>query len=180
MILVQGDTNTVLAAAIAATKLHILVGHIEAGLRSYDRRMPEEMNRILTDHCSDFLFAPTEKAKNILLGEGISESSIFVTGNTIVDAIWQNLKMANIGHITVRDVDIEPQKYFLVTLHRPENVDNPSRFASIIKGLEKVAKQYNLPIIYPVHPRSRKMMQDFGLSPQKLRIIEPVDFFRVS
>ncbi|UCE97076.1 MAG: UDP-N-acetylglucosamine 2-epimerase (non-hydrolyzing), partial [Candidatus Bathyarchaeota archaeon] len=91
-VLVQGDTNSTLAGALSAAKLGIRVGHIEAGLRSYDRRMPEEINRVLTDHCSDLLFAPTETSKRILLGEGILENRIFVTGNTIVDAIFQNLE----------------------------------------------------------------------------------------
>ncbi len=86
VVLVEGDTNSVLASALAAVKLYIKVGHVEAGLRSYDRNMPEEINRILTDHCSDFLFAPTEKAKTILRGEGIPEEKIFITGNTIVDS----------------------------------------------------------------------------------------------
>ncbi|GAJ09231.1 unnamed protein product, partial [marine sediment metagenome] len=94
VVLVEGDTNTVLAGALASSELHIRVGHIEAGLRSNDERMPEEINRILTDHISDYLFAPTEKAKEILLKEGISEDKIFVTGNTIVDAVYQNLKIA--------------------------------------------------------------------------------------
>ncbi|MEA2055070.1 MAG: UDP-N-acetylglucosamine 2-epimerase (non-hydrolyzing), partial [Candidatus Thermoplasmatota archaeon] len=94
-VLVEGDTNTVLAGALVATKLHIKVGHVEAGLRSYDRSMPEEINRVLTDHCSDYLFAPTEKARQILLGEGILDEKIFATGNTIVDAVYQNLKIAS-------------------------------------------------------------------------------------
>jgi len=94
IILVEGDTNTVMAGALAATKLHIKVGHVEAGLRSYDRRMPEEINRIVADHVSDYLFAPTEKAKQNLLREGVEEDKIFVTGNTIVDAVYQNLEIA--------------------------------------------------------------------------------------
>ena len=93
VVLVEGDTNTVLAGALAATKLHIKVGHIEAGLRSYDRQMPEEINRVLTDYCSDYQFAPTEKARQILLSEGVSDATIFVTGNTIVDAVYQNLEL---------------------------------------------------------------------------------------
>ena len=91
VVLVEGDTNTVLAGALAASKLHIKIGHVEAGLRSYDRSMPEEINRVLADHVSDYLFAPTEKAKDILLGEGTPGERIFVTGNTIVDAVFQNL-----------------------------------------------------------------------------------------
>ena len=92
--LVQGDTNTALAGALAAVKLRISVGHVEAGLRSYDRSMPEEINRLLADHCSDLLFAPTVKAKQILLGEGIPESRVYVTGNTVVDALYRNLRLA--------------------------------------------------------------------------------------
>jgi UDP-N-acetylglucosamine 2-epimerase (non-hydrolysing) len=176
VILVQGDTNTVLAGALAAAKLHIQIGHVEAGLRSYDRWMPEEVNRILTDHCSDYLFAPTEKAKNILLGEGIQENKISVTGNTIVDAVYQHLEIAKNHSDELSSLDLGPQQYFLVTMHRQENVDDISRFASIFRALEELAALYDLPVVYPIHPRSRKMMQDFKLKPQKIKIIEPLDF----
>lgn len=177
IVLVEGDTNSVLAGALAATKLHIKVGHVEAGLRSYDRRMPEEINRTLTDHCSDFLFAPTEKAKAILLGEGISEDKIFVTGNTIVDAIYQNLEIAGEKGNTLDTLNFKPKEYFLVTLHRQENVDNQARFTSILEGLDKIADSFHLPLIYPIHPRSRKMMSEFHLEPPNLTLIDPVDFF---
>ena len=112
VVLVEGDTNTVLAGALAASKLHIKVGHIEAGLRSYDRNMPEEVNRVLTDHCSDALFAPTEKSRQILLGEGIPDEKIFVTGNTIVDAIFQNLEIVNDRMDILNDFHLEPKEYF--------------------------------------------------------------------
>ena len=171
VVLVEGDTNTVLAGALAASKLHIKVGHIEAGLRSYDKRMPEEINRVSTDHISDYLFAPTEKAKEILLKEGISEDKIFVTGNTIVDAIFQNLKIAK-GNKSPK-----PKKYFLLTLHRPENVDSRERFASILEALNKIAAEFHLPVIYPIHPRSRKMIRHFNLKPCNVELIEPLDFF---
>jgi UDP-N-acetylglucosamine 2-epimerase (non-hydrolysing) len=173
---VEGDTNTVLAAALAAVKLHIKVGHIEAGLRSYDRQMPEEFNRTLTDHCADYLFAPTEKAKKILLGEGVPEEKIFVTGNTIVDAVYQNLDIARKKGNALDNLHLAPKEYFLLTLHRQENVDNRARFASILEGLEKVASEFHLPLIYPIHPRSRKMMAKFGLKSRSLKLIEPVDF----
>jgi len=165
VVLVQGDTNTVLAGALAASKLHIKVGHVEAGLRSYDRRMPEEINRILTDHCSDYLFAPTEKAKNILLSEGISADKVFVTGNTVVDAVFQNLEIASANGDILKDLNLQSKGYFLVTLHRAENVDDPARFKGILEALKLLAAKYNLPVIYPIHPRARKMMEQFGLSP---------------
>ncbi len=198
IVLVEGDTNSVLAGALAASKLHIKVGHVEAGLRSYDRQMPEEINRTLTDHCSDYLFAPTQKTKEILLSEGIHKDKIFVTGNTIVDAVYQNLEIAkessklgssefnvkpttpNIERRTPnlepRTLNLEPRKYFLVTLHRPENVDDSARLASILDGLSKVATEFHLPVVYPIHPRSRKMMTEFALEPRNLTLIEPVDF----
>jgi len=176
VILVEGDTNSVFAGALAATKLHIKVGHVEAGLRSYDRNMPEEINRILTDHCSDYLFAPTEKAKTILLGEGISENKIFVTGNTIVDAVYQNLEIAKAQGNTLSSLNLAPAKYFLVTLHRQENVDDPRRFASILKGLDKVAAEFRIPTVYPVHPHSLRRMKEFGLKPENITLIEPISF----
>jgi UDP-N-acetylglucosamine 2-epimerase (non-hydrolysing) len=177
VVLVEGDTNSVLAGALAAVKLHIKVGHIEAGLRSYDRNMPEEINRVIADHCSDYLFAPTQKAKTILLREGIPEEKIFVTGNTIVDAIYQNLELAKRTlNFELRTLNLESKNYFLVTLHRQENVDNRERFASILEGLDKVATEFHLPVVYPIHPRSRKMMEHFNLEPKNLELIEPLDF----
>jgi len=176
IVLVEGDTNSVLAAALAAVKLHIKVGHIEAGLRSYDINMPEEINRRLTDHCSDYLFAPTEKAKAILLGEGIAEDKITVTGNTIVDAVYQNIKLARKQGNALGALHLTPKEYFLVTLHRQENVDNRARFTSIMEGLNTVAANFNLPIVYPIHPRSRKMMTEFDLMPGKIILVDPLDF----
>jgi UDP-N-acetylglucosamine 2-epimerase (non-hydrolysing) len=176
IVLVQGDTNSTLAGALAATKLGIKVGHVEAGLRSFDKRMPEEVNRVLTDHCSDYLFAPTLRSKENLLREGINSDKIFVTGNTIVDAIYQNLKIAKQKQNVLSNLNLEPKKYFLVTIHRQENVDDKFRFSNILKGLEKVSKEFNIPIVYPIHPRSRKRMVEFGLNPKGVRLIEPVDF----
>ena len=176
IVLVEGDTNSVFAGALAATKLHIKVGHVEAGLRSYDRNMPEEINRILTDHCSDYLFAPTEKAKTILLGEGIPEDKIFVTGNTIVDAVYQNLEIAREQGNTLSSLNLAPREYFLATLHRSENVDNPARFAPILEGLDRVAAEFHLPVVYPVHPHSLKRMNEYGLEPKNITLVEPIDF----
>jgi len=178
IILVEGDTNSILAAALAAVKLHIKVGHVEAGLRSYDRNMPEEINRILADHCSVYLSAPTEKAKAILLGEGVSEGKIFVTGNTIVDAVYRNLEIARERGNTPDALNLRPREYLVVTLHRQENVDNGGRFASILEGLDQIAADFQLPVIYPVHPHSRKRMSEFKLKPRNLTLIDPVDFLR--
>lgn len=176
IVLVEGDTNSVLAGALAAAKLHIEVGHVEAGLRSYDRQMPEEINRTLTDHCSDYLFAPTEKAKATLLGEGISEGKIWVTGNTIVDAIYQNLEIAKVSGNSLSALGVNPKEYFLVTLHRQENVDNRARFASILESLNTVASEFHLTVIYPIHPHSRKRMREFDLKPGNVMLVDPVDF----
>jgi len=177
IVLVEGDTNTVLAGALSATKLHIKVGHIEAGLRSYFKEMPEEINRILTDHCSDFLFAPTKKAKEILLKEGIPKKKIFVTGNTIVDAVYQNLKLAKKRSEILERLNLKKENYFLVTAHRQENVDKKERLKGILEGLSLIYKKFNLPIIYPVHPRTKKMIAEFKLStPQGIKLIEPIGF----
>jgi len=177
IILVQGDTNTVLAGALSATKLHIKIGHIEAGLRSYFRKMPEEINRILTDHCSDLLFAPTEKAKEILLSEGIPKNKIFVTGNTIVDVIYQNLKLAKKKSKILNKLNLKHSKYFLLTLHRQENVDKKERLKEILQGLNLICQKIKLPIIYPIHPRTEKMLQKFNLKvPHGIKLIEPTGF----
>jgi len=179
IVLVQGDTNSVLATALAAAKLHIKVGHVEAGLRSYDRTMPEEINRILADHCSDFLFAPTDKAEEILQGEGIPEEKVFVTGNTIVDAVYQNQELARGQSNALENLNIRSGEFFLVTLHRQENVDNRTRFASILEGLETIAAEFHLPVIYPIHPHSRKNMIEFNLKAPGLTMIEPVNYFDI-
>jgi UDP-N-acetylglucosamine 2-epimerase (non-hydrolysing) len=177
VVLVEGDTNTVLAGALASTKLHIKAGHVEAGLRSYGRNMPEEINRVLVDHVSDYLFAPTEKAKENLLMEGISEDKIYVTGNTIVDAVFQNLEIAKRKVNILNKLNLSPNEYFLVTAHREENVDDKDRLKAILDGLELVYDEFNLPIIYPVHPRTAKMINVFGLELSKgVELIEPVGF----
>jgi UDP-N-acetylglucosamine 2-epimerase (non-hydrolysing) len=176
-VLVEGDTNTVLAGALAASKLQIKVGHVEAGLRSHDRTMPEEINRVLADHVSDYLFAPTEKAKKNLLKEGIEENKIFVTGNTIVDAVYQNLEIAKRKVDLLNTLNLNSEEYFLVTAHRQENVDLKERLKGILDGLELVYNEFNLPIIYPIHPRTKKMIREFGLEVSKgIRLTEPLGF----
>jgi UDP-N-acetylglucosamine 2-epimerase (non-hydrolysing) len=176
VVLVEGDTNTVLAGAIAAVKLWIKVGHIEAGLRSYDRRMPEEINRILTDHCSNYLFAPTIKSKEILLSEGIPEEQIFVVGNTAVDAVYQNLEIAKSQNQILTQLGISAGKFMLATSHRQENVDDKERFYGIIKGLQLVQKEFRVPLIYPIHPRARKQLELFNINTDGLTLVEPLDY----
>ncbi len=175
-VLVQGDTNTVLAGALAAAKLHIPVGHIEAGLRSNDRRMPEEINRILADHASDYLFAPTEASRQNLVHEGIPDGKIFVCGNTVVDALFQSLSISEETIDPLSELGVRPGGYFLVTAHRQENVDDARRLGNILKGLERIAADYAMPVICPMHPRTRKMMERFGLQAGSIRCVEPLDY----
>jgi len=165
IVLVQGDTNTVLAGAYAAFKLGIEIGHVEAGLRSYDRRMPEEINRVLTDSISDYLFAPTWQSKENLLKEGIKENKIYVTGNTIVDATFQNLSIGSRNSHTVRNLRrrLNTSEYVLLTLHRPGNVDSRTQLCRILREIAKIPKGYDLEVIFPVHPRTRKMISEYQL-----------------
>ena len=176
VVLVQGDTNTVMAGALAASKLHMKVGHVEAGLRSFNRQMPEEINRVLADHISDYLFAPTESARVNLLHEGIAEQKICVTGNTIVDAVYQNLGIAQRKSNVLKELDLEPQAYFLVTAHRQENVDNRTRLKEILKGLEGVQREFSLPVVFPVHPRTEKRIKELGIGVDGLNLTKPFGF----
>lgn len=176
VVLVQGDTNTVLAGALAASKLHIKVGHVEAGLRSFDRNMPEEINRVVADHISDYLFAPTEIAKGNLLKEGLAADKIFVTGNTIVDSVYQNLEISKRKVNVLKELGLKPNEYFLVTAHRAENVDDREKLGEIITGLELIGREFSLPVIFPIHPRTRKMVESFGFELDGIRAINPIGF----
>lgn len=176
IVLVQGDTNTVLAGALTAAKLGIIISHIEAGLRSYDRQMPEEINRVLADHCSDILFAPTEKSRRILINEGISNMKIFVTGNTIVDAIYQNSKISKKKAGILNYLGISKNDYFLATVHRQENVDNKERFRGILRGLQMIEEKLGYRVVYPIHPRAKKQLEVFNIEVKNLRLIEPLDY----
>ncbi len=177
IVLVQGDTNSVLAGAIAASKLNIPIGHIEAGLRSFDHTMPEETNRIIVDHISDYLFVPTLEAKKNLLKEGLSKKKIILTGNTVVDALLGHIKIASQSKI-LKKLNLSEKKYILATIHRQENVDNKIRLLNIIKGLQQVSKIHNLQVIIPGHPRFIKMLEKFNISVNKevITIIEPLDY----
>jgi len=177
IVLVEGDTNTVLAGALAASKMHIPVGHVEAGLRSYDRRMPEEINRVLTDHISDYLFAPTGISKENLAREGVL-NGVHVVGNTIVDATYQNLKIASKRSMVLEELGVGDNDYFLITLHRAENVDDKETLDRILTAFNRLSDAYNVPLVFPIHPRTRKMIDRFGLGSMLdcMMIIEPVGY----
>ncbi|MDD1730358.1 MAG: UDP-N-acetylglucosamine 2-epimerase (non-hydrolyzing) [Methanospirillum sp.] len=177
VILVQGDTNTVLAGAIAGVKTGTQIGHVEAGLRSFDRSMPEEINRILADHCSDYLFAPTKTAEQNLIHEGIPVGKIRVCGNTIVDAVYQNLQIAGKKRTVISSLHLHPGKYFVLTAHRQENVDDKQRILGIINGVREVYLQYGYPVIFPIHPRTRKQLELFRIPPPDgLLFTEPLGY----
>ena len=175
-VLVQGDTNTVLAGALAASKLGIPTGHVEAGLRSHDRTMPEEVNRVVADHVSTHLFAPTEGSARILRAEGIPDSRVFVTGNTIVDAVLQNRALADARADVLDRLGLAPGGYVLMTAHRQENVDHPARFQGMLDGARAVGKELDAPVVYPIHPRARKMLGALGVDAGGVRLVDPVDF----
>lgn len=178
IVLVQGDTNSVMAGTLAASKLHIKVGHIEAGLRSFDRDMPEEINRVLTDHISDMLFAPTDYSRGLLLKEGIPENKIFVTGNTVVDALLQNQKIAQEKSDVLNKFELKKRKYMLITSHRAENVDVKERLEGILEGTERIYREFHMPIIFPIHPRTDENIKDFNLKiPNGLQLISPQGYF---
>lgn len=177
VVLVQGDTNSVLAGTIAATKLDgIEVGHVEAGLRSFDRDMPEEVNRRLSDHAADYLFAPTDTSREQLLREGIAEDRITVTGNTIVDAVEENVVLAHDQSDILSELELATQ-FGLLTAHRAENVDDQNRFSSLLDGVAQAAREHDLVIVYPIHPRAEKRISEFEIDvPDEIQLIEPQDF----
>ncbi len=184
IVLVQGDTNAVLAGALVASKLHIPVGHVEAGLRSFDETMPEEINRLGADVCSKFYFVPTEESAINLTMEGISRKRIFITGNTVVDACFRNLKISEARPLedydkSLADIDIDNMDNIVaLTMHRAETVDVKERLENVIGALEELSE---MNIIFPIHPRTKKMMENFGLfdklnNMEHVHIIKPVGY----
>lgn len=167
LIVVVGDVNSTISCALVATKLHIPVAHVEAGLRSFDRSMPEEINRLLTDQISDYLFTPSKDANENLMREGIPESKIFLVGDIMIDNLLFNLSKSRNSAIFKR-LGLESngsrnsiREYALLTLHRPANVDNKESLIKILNALKIVSKE--IPIVFPLHPRTRKMMANFGV-----------------
>jgi len=175
IVLVEGDTNGVLASAIAAVKLNVPVGHVEAGLRSYDLRMPEEHNRRLVDHVSTYLFAPTENTRKNLEKESVW-GKISVTGNTVIDAVIQHLPMAERKSNILDEVRFK--QFAIVTAHRAENVDDPV----VLKNFVETFVDAPLPIVYPVHPRARKRLRRQRLwrklsSSSNVQLLSPLGYF---
>jgi UDP-GlcNAc3NAcA epimerase len=171
-VLVYGDTNSTLAGALAAAKLHVPVAHVEAGLRSYNRRMPEELNRVLTDHLSTLLFTPTATAGRALAAEGLTRG-VEQVGDVMYDAALRFRPMAEARESWLRELGLEAGKYLLVTLHRAENTDDRGRLGAILEALGQIAE----PILLPLHPRTRKQLAEFGLAlPAQVRAIEPVGY----
>ncbi len=196
IVLVYGDTNSTLAGALAAAKMHIPVAHVEAGLRSYDRHMPEELNRLLTDHLSTFLFCPTDEAVGNLSKEGIRNGlqgqSVKNVGDVMYDSILYYSKVAEQKSTILQDSNLFPfsdsftpnsklrtPNYYLATLHRAENTDNPERLKSILKALDEIG--IGGPVILPLHPRTKKMMKVHDLQPKdkSVKLIEPVSYLNM-
>jgi len=158
-VIVPGDTNSTLAGALAAVKIHLEVAHVEAGARSYDMRMPEEINRRLTDHCADLLFAVTENCMKNLKNEGIATNWIHQTGDTMYDALLQHLPYANKDSI-LEKIGLEGQEYAVLTIHRPENTDSHENLTNIVEAMMSLDE---LKIVFPVHPRTRDKLSEAGL-----------------
>ncbi|WP_135825291.1 non-hydrolyzing UDP-N-acetylglucosamine 2-epimerase [Halorussus ruber] len=182
-VLVQGDTNSTLAGSIAAAKREWTLGHVEAGLRSFDREMPEELNRVLADHAADYLFVPTEESADLLGDEGIPDERIRVTGNTVVDAVQRHADIATERSDVLDDFDLSSFQYAVLTAHRAENVDNPDRFEAILDGVDRFAAERGIQVIYPAHPRARKRVEEFDIDvPDRVELVESLsylDFLRL-
>jgi UDP-N-acetylglucosamine 2-epimerase (non-hydrolysing) len=169
LVLVYGDVNSTLAAALVSSKLWVRIGHVEAGLRSFDRTMPEEINRLLTDQIADLLFTPSADADENLKREGIDSSRIYRVGNVMIDSLVRLLPEA------VKTVmDHFPDRYALVTLHRPGNVDDAQTLKNILESLLEVSA--HLEVIFPVHPRTRRRIGEFGTHSFNLRLLEPLPY----
>lgn len=176
-VLVYGDTNSTLAGALAAAKLHIPIAHVEAGLRSFNRRMPEEINRVLVDHVSRWLFAPTQTAIEHLMHEGIDPSACVLVGDVMLDASLRFRRQAQAGSGILRQLGLAKGEYVLVTVHRAENTDDPQRLETILKALTEVARSRD--IVWPVHPRTRQAIRERGaelIASGRARLIDPVGY----
>jgi UDP-N-acetylglucosamine 2-epimerase (non-hydrolysing) len=173
-VVVHGDTNATVAGALSANSTGTPLVHLEAGLRSFDRAMPEEHNRVIVDHLSDLCLAPTEVNKSNLAAEGIGGDKVLLTGNTVVDAVYDLLPDATERTALCAQYDLTLNGYALSTFHRPENTDDPDVLATILHELAELP----IPVVLPVHPRTRAKIEQFGLGGHlaKLRVIEPIGY----
>lgn len=177
ILLVYGDTNSTLAGALAAAKLHIRVAHVEAGLRSFNRKMPEEINRIATDHMADYCFTPCDNASQQLLKEGICQNIIHQVGDVMFDVVKHYGAQANKQSQILKQLNLKEKQYCLCTVHRAENTDDPQRLKAIMTTLMTLAETY--PIIFPLHPRSEKYLQQYDIFAQakeKIIFISPLGY----
>ena len=174
-VLVYGDVNSTVAAALVCAKLLIPVGHVEAGLRSFDRTMPEEINRLLTDQIADLLFTPSADGDENLLREGVAADKIHRVGNVMIDSLTRLLPVAEKSTV-LSDLNLSPGKYVLVTLHRPSNVDNPEKLASILGALHEISSE--LTVILPLHPRTRQRLEASNghYQQSKIRMLDPLSY----
>lgn len=182
-VLVVGDVNSTIACALVSVKLGVKVAHVEAGLRSRDRAMPEEINRILTDSISDMLFTTSQDADENLAKEGVPAERVRFVGNVMIDSLMEHLKITE-GSTVRNDLGIDDKDYAVLTLHRPSNVDDKATFSGILDALLTVAEK--LPIIFPVHPRTKAKIEEFGfadaIANSNIRLIDPlgyIDFMRL-
>ena len=174
-LLIYGDTNSTLAGALVGAKLHIPVVHVEAGLRSYDRRMPEEVNRVVADHLASLLLCPTDTAVSNLAREGVTEG-VTVVGDVMFDAYTQNLEVARRDCGVVAELGLQPGAFHLLTVHRAENVDDPARLSSILAGVGDSGRD----VVFPVHPRTRAAMAQNDIEvPSTVKLIEPVGYLEM-
>jgi UDP-N-acetylglucosamine 2-epimerase len=177
LVLVYGDTNSTLAGALAASKLHIKLAHVEAGLRSFDRTMPEEINRVLTDHISNLLFCPTETAVLNLKNEGIT-TRVYNVGDVMLDALEYNIKIAEEKATVLDDLSLSPKEYMVATAHRASNTNSSNNLSSIVNAFCDV----DFPIVFPVHPRTEKYLKQYGLWGklcENVKIIPPLGYLEM-
>lgn len=178
LVLVYGDVNSTVAAALVCAKLGIRMGHVEAGLRSFDRTMPEEINRLMTDQIADYLFTPSKDGDENLFREGVAAQKIHFVGNVMIDTLVRLLPVAeSLWTRLSTDLKISERKYCLVTLHRPSNVDDPSMLAKIVNALNEISLA--LPIVFPIHPRTRERMASYNIKVSgngNLQLVDPIGY----
>ncbi|HSV88408.1 MAG TPA: UDP-N-acetylglucosamine 2-epimerase (non-hydrolyzing) [Bacteroidales bacterium] len=176
LVIVPGDVNSTLAAALVASKMGIPIAHVEAGLRSFDKTMPEEINRIVTDVVSDFLFVSEHSGIRNLRDEGMDEHKIHFVGNIMIDSLEEHYDLLE-NHPVIANLGLEKEHYILATFHRPTNVDNPENLRNLMTTLGRLSKER--PLVFPVHPRTRKNLRDFGIEdnvPSSLHLTEPLGY----